>query len=537
MATDPQHLDIDAPIVELELTDMAHGGDAVGRYEGRAVFVTGGLAGELVRAQLTRERSNYARAVLVEVLRPAPDRVTPRYPELGESGGFQWQHLSYPAQLAWKTRITRQLLMRVGHFAHPTVHPMLGMPAGSDPWRYRTVAQFAVDEGGAIGFRRAGSHQVIDMAECPIVHPALDQLYQAVRGWLRERWGSEVAQYVERFTLRVAANDLTSPGARLLPPGIPALATPPTLPDVGRPPDAPTDAARGGGQTTVGGVGQTTERGGGRPPDAATSQAGRDQAQRAGVVGLEVRTGGAFDAAGGPEVIGRALLEAVPALVGVVALGLPGGRGRVAIGQDYIYDRVYDRVFRISAGSFFQVNAAQTPVLVERVLTAARLRPTEQVLDGYSGVGLFSLFFAGRAARVTAIESQASAVADARASAEINHITNVNTLEGVLERSLGTLTRQGERFDLALVDPPRSGCHPRALSEIRALGPRALLYVSCDPSTMARDLHLLCDEHLGSGSYRARGGADDAYQLVSVQPVDLFPHTAHIECIALVERG
>ena len=502
MATDAQDTDTEAPIVEMELTDMAYGGDAVGRYQGRAVFVTGGLAGELVRARLTRERSNYARATLVEVLRPSPDRVAPRYPELGESGGFQWQHLSYPAQLAWKTRITRQLLMRVGHFTQPTVHPMLGMPAGSDPWRYRTVAQFAVDESGAIGFRRGVSHEVIDMPRCPIVHPALDQLYQGVRGWLRERWGGEIARYVERFTLRVAANDAVSPGARLLPPGIPALATPPTLP--------------------------SGERGLGPHHDAA---------RRAGVVGLEIRSGGAFDAAGGPEVIGQGLLAAVPSLVGVVALGLPGGRGRVAVGQDYLYDRVYDRVFRISAGSFFQVNAAQTPVLVERALVAARLRPGEHVLDGCSGVGLFSLFFAGRAARVTAIESQASAVADARASAEINHIANVTTLEGVLERTLGNLARQRERFEVALVDPPRSGCHPRALSEMRAQGPRALVYVSCDPSTMARDLHLFCGGGSGSGSYRTSGPGAGAYHLVSVQPVDLFPHTAHNECIALVERG
>lgn len=501
MATDARHLDDDAPIVELELTDMAYGGDAVGRFQGRAVFVTGGLAGELVRARLTRERAHYARATLVEVLRSSPDRVAPRYPELGESGGFQWQHLSYPAQLAWKTRITRQLLMRVGHFAHPTVHPMLGMPASSDPWRYRTVAQFAVGEGGAIGFRRGGSHEVIDMPVCPIVHPALDRLYQAVRGWLRARWGGEIERYVERFTLRVAANDPVSPGARLLPPGIPALAVPPTT-----------------------------------PADARGLGPHHDPAQRAGVVGLEIRPGGAFDAAGGTEEIGQALLAAVSDLVGVVTLGLPGGRGRVAVGQDHLYDRVYDRVFRISAGSFFQVNAAQTPVLVERTLAAARLRPTDRVLDGYSGVGLFSHFFAGRAAQVMAIESQANAVADARASAELNHLTNVTTLEGVLERTLSSMARQRERCDVALVDPPRSGCHPRALTEIRNLGPRTLVYVSCDPSTLARDLHLFCGggERLGSGSHRV--GPSAGYELVSVQPVDLFPHTAHIECIALVER-
>lgn len=489
MATDPESATAQAPVIELELTDLAYGGDAVGRHAGRAIFVAGGLPGELVRARLIRERNNYARAELVEVLRPSPDRVEPRFPDLGASGGFQWQHLSYPAQLAWKTRITRQLLMRVGHFAQPAVHPMLGMPPGSDLWRYRTVAQFAAGARGAIGFRRAGSHDVLDMPTCPLVHPHLDVLYQQVRAWLLARWGEDAASYVERFTLRVAASDPASPGARLLPPAIPPLPQPPRLPAV--------ESADANLQQRV-------------PPD-----------QRAGVLSLEARPGGALDAAGGPQAIGEALLAAVPGLVGVVTLGLPGGRGRVVSGQDYVHDRVFDRVFRISAGSFFQVNAAQTPVLVERALLAARTRPADHVLDGYSGVGLFSLFFAGRAARVTAIESQASAVADARASAEINHVENVATHEGVLERMLGELARQGERVDVALVDPPRSGCHPRALAALKEQAPRQFLYVSCDPSTLARDLQLFCA---------------DGYRLVSVQPVDLFPHTSHIEAIAVCER-
>lgn len=488
MATDSANAAPAGPVIELELTDLAYGGDAVGRHQGRAVFVTGGLPGELVRARLIRERANYARAALVDVLRPSPDRVAPRYPDLAESGGFQWQHLSYPAQLTWKTRITRQLLLRVGHFAQPTVRPMLGLPPGSDPWRYRTVAQFAVGAHGAIGFRRALSHDVLDMPTCPIVHPRLDTLYQQVRAWLLARWGADVEQYVERFTLRVAASDLASPAARLLPSAIPPLVHPPTLP-------APAT----------------------NDDDARAEPANRS----AGMLSLEARPGGALDAAGGPRTIGEELRAAVPGLAGVVTLGLPGGRGRVVVGQDTLYDRVFDRVFRISAGSFFQVNAAQTPVLVEQALLAGHVRPSDHVLDGYSGVGLFSLFFAGRAAQVTAIESQASAVADARASAAINHIGNVATHEGVLERMLGAFARQGEPVDVALVDPPRSGCHPRALALLKSLAPRVFVYVSCDPSTLARDLHLFCD---------------DDYHLVTVQPVDLFPNTSHIECVAVCER-
>ncbi|HLZ21760.1 MAG TPA: class I SAM-dependent RNA methyltransferase [Ktedonobacterales bacterium] len=455
----------DGPIIEVELTDLAYGGDAVGRHEGRAVFVSGGLPGEIVRARLVRERSNYARAELVEVLRESPDRVVPRYPELGDSGGFQWQHLAYPAQLVWKTRITRQLLMRVGRFPNPPVQPTIGMPAGSDPWRYRTVAQFAIGGDGAIGFRRAGSHDVLDMPDCPLVHPALDALYQGVRMWIRAQWGSDASQYAERFTIRVALN------------------APPVVLQ-------------------------------GISPQPARSEP-------VGLLAIETRPGGAFDAAGGPNTIGASILEALPDLIGVVILGLPGGRGRVVVGQDFVHEQVMNRTFRISAGSFFQVNAAQTPVLVREALAALRPRLSDWALDGYSGVGLFSLFLAEHVTHVHAIESQPSAVADARASAALSAATNVTSTEGVLERVLGQLRRQNERIDIALVDPPRAGCHPRALTEIKQLGPRALVYVSCDPSTLARDLQLICS---------------DTYQLVAVQPVDMFPFTSHIECVALCER-
>ncbi|MGZ3600642.1 MAG: 23S rRNA (uracil(1939)-C(5))-methyltransferase RlmD [Ktedonobacterales bacterium] len=462
------------PIVELELNDLAYGGDAVGRHQGRAVFVSGGLPGEVVRARLTRERSNYARATLVEVLQPSPERIEPEYPELGESGGFQWQHLDYQAQLRWKTRITRQLLMRVGHFANPLVLPIIGMPADVDPWRYRTVAQFAIGPNGEIGFRRAGSHDVLDMPTCPIVHPSLDMLYRNVREWMRAEWGEAASDFAERFTLRVAVG---APGAM---------------------------AGVGSGPLQV--------RGSNDPGP---------HIQPAGILAIETRPGGAIDAAGGPQAIGAALLEATPGLVGVVILGLPGGRGRVVVGQDFVYEHVLHRTFRISAGSFFQVNASQTPVLVEQALAALRPRRSDWALDCYSGAGLFSLFLAEEVTHVYAIESQPSAVDDARASAAMNGVSNVTATEGVVERVLGMLRRQNNRADIVLVDPPRAGCHPRALSEIKQLAPRTLVYISCDPSTLARDLQTFCA---------------DGYRLVSVQPVDMFPFTSHIECVALCER-
>jgi 23S rRNA (uracil1939-C5)-methyltransferase len=447
--------------LEIDLTDLAYGGDAVGHYHGRAVFVPGGIPGERVRIRLVSESKTFAHGELVEVVEASSDRVAPRYPNLSESGGFQWQHIAYPAQVAWKTRIVEQLLRRIGHFPQPPVLPMIGMPESSDLWRYRTVAQFAIDPDGAIGFRRANSRDVLDMPTCPLVHPALDALYIAVREWMRDHWGVQAAEYTERFTLRIASYPRET---------------------------AITDAASDG----------------------------------YGLLTIEARIAGAFATADDTTTLANKIRTEIPGLAGVVILGIPGGHGRIIAGADHIYEHVLNKIFRISAGSFFQVNAAQTPILVREARAAADLMRADHLLDGYSGVGLFSLILADDVAHVAAIESHPGAVADARASAILNHSQNVTTTEGVLERVLGALRFPHDRADVVLVDPPRTGCLPRALSEIQRLAPRTFVYVSCDPSTLARDLRVMCD---------------NGYRLTSVQPVDMFPFTTHIECVTRCERA
>jgi 23S rRNA (uracil1939-C5)-methyltransferase len=194
----------------------------------------------------------------------------------------------------------------------------------------------------------------------------------------------------------------------------------------------------------------------------------------------------------------------------------------VFVGQEFLTDVVLGRRFRVSADSFFQVNLVQTSVLVDRVLAMLEPQRSEVVLDGYSGVGLFSAFLSPRASRVVAIESQPSAVMDARASAALNNQNNITVLEGTLERILSQLHYRRERVDLALVDPPRAGCHPKALQALQVLAPRAICYVSCDPSTLARDIATLC--------------AGGRYRLISAQPIDMFPQTYHIECVAMLAR-
>ncbi len=447
--------------IDVELTDLAYGGDAVGRYEGRVLFVPGGIPGERVRVEIVEERRGHARADLLEILRPAPERVEPPYPLLMDTG-CQWQHIAYPAQLTWKAHIVRQLLVRIGKQPDALVHPMIGMPAGVIPWHYRNIALFSISPDGKIGFNLNDSHDVLDLEDCPILHPALEMVYKQVRIKLQQYFGDSLGSMIQRFTIRGAIGAVGGVNAMTSPSSVKAV---PTL------------------------------------------------------LSIHARPGSIIE---NPQQLAQDLLTIAPGIVGVIVERIGGRFDRVVAGQEFLTDMILHRRFRVLADSFFQVNLLQTSVLVERALTMLEPQRNDVVLDGYSGVGLFSAFLSPRVSRVVAIESQPSAVMDARANATLNNQNNVTILEGTLERLLAQLQYRRERIDLALVDPPRTGCHPKALQALQQMAPQAICYVSCDPSTLARDIATLCS-----------GGR---YRLVGAQPVDMFPQTYHIECIALLAR-
>ncbi|HYU72981.1 MAG TPA: 23S rRNA (uracil(1939)-C(5))-methyltransferase RlmD, partial [Ktedonobacteraceae bacterium] len=390
--------------IDVELTDLAYGGDAVGRYEGRVLFVPGGIPGERVRVDIVEERRGHARATLLEILRPAPERVEPSYPLLTDCG-CQWQHIAYPAQLTWKAHIVRQLLVRIGKQPDAIVHPTIGMSNGLSPWHYRNIALFSVGPAGEVGFKLTESHDVQDLEDCALLHPALDIVYQRVRSKLIKYFGDSLSEMIQGFTIRGAIGAVSAPGTN-------AVKAVPTL------------------------------------------------------LSLHARPGSMIEA---PQQLAHELITIAPGIVGVIVERVGGRYGRVVAGQEFLTDTVLGRRFRVSADSFFQVNLVQTGVLIERAMQMLEPQRTDVALDGYSGVGLFSTFLASRASRVIAIESQPSAVMDARANATLNNQNNITTLEGTLERILGQLHYRRERIDVALVDPPRAGCHPKALQALQIL--------------------------------------------------------------------
>jgi len=403
---------------ELEVTAMAHGGDAIGKYQGRTVFVPFAIPGERVRVELVEERKHFIRARLLDVLEPAPVRVSPLCPYFGRCGGCHFQHIAYEAQAKIKGLVVVDQFQRVGKFEVPLIfEPLLDVSG----WEYRNHARFHVTPEGRPGFLAMDGQEIIVIEDCPILHPLLSQLYTSLDLLLPD---------VEQLELRVG----TATGDLML-------------------------------------LLQTYDE---EPPS------------------LEVDF---------PLSIVQVCHDTLPVPL---------------IGLDYITEIVQGREFRISATSFYQVNSAQAERLVELVLGALDLQGHETVLDAYCGVGLFTAFIAEEAGAVVGIEINAASVADAVYN--LADAPNVTFIEGQVEDVLPELT---ETFDAAVLDPPRTGLDPVTLEALIHASPERVVYVSCDPATLARD---------------ARRLVDAGYTLAWVQPVDLFPQTFHIESVALLTR-
>lgn len=424
----------------LTLDAIAHGGEAIGRHGGKAVFVPYAIPGERVRVEIVEERDRWARARLLDVLEPSPDRVEPPCPYFGPDanacGGCQWQHIAYPRQAELKQQIITDQLTRLGRIARPPVADIVALadPVADDDaaasaapdflaYGYRNHVQFALTPDGRLGFRRAASHDVTAVERCLLLDPRLDDLHAA---------------------LDVAWPELTGVSLR-----------------------AGTD-----------------------PDDTLIL----------------------FEAAGddAPE-----LEIDLPA-----ACALLTRRGLTPlIGEPWISIEVLGRRYRVSAESFFQVNTIGAAALVEIVAAYADPRPGDVLLDAYCGAGLFALALADQAGQVIGVESSPAACEDFAFNA--GDLPNIALHEGAVEDVLPALRAEGQRADIVVLDPPRAGAGPEVIRELAALGPRRMVYVSCDPATLARDA-----VHLAAAGYR----------LVEAQPVDLFPQTFHVETVALWEQ-
>ena len=453
-------------LLELTIEDMSSEGLGIGHAAGMAVFVKDAVIGDRVRAKVIKVKKTHAYARLEEILCPGEDRVAMVCPDARRCGGCQLQELSYPAQLRMKQRKVRENLKRIGGLnpGEDVLLPIIGM---KNPWHYRNKAQFPTGRGkdGSIiaGFYAGRTHTIIDNHRCVLGIDENQPVLEAVLSWMK-KYGA--APYHEADGSGVIRHVCTRAGFST-------------------------------GDLMVIIV-------------AASTKLIQEQALVSGLLAAVGDNG----SGGGRFRIRSIVLNTNRERTNVIL----GKRSRVLYGTDYIEDRIGPLTYRISAGSFYQVNPVQTGVLYRTALEYAALTGHEMVWDLYCGTGTISLFLAQRAGHVIGIEVIPEAVRKAEENARINHINNCEFIAGKAEELAGDLPDA----DVIVVDPPRKGLDPVVIDTILRVRPDRVVYVSCDSATLARDLALF-----------VKGG----YELQKVQPVDQFCHTVHVECVCRLRRA
>lgn len=441
----------------VEIIGLGHSGEGVGRFQDFTIFVPQALPGEVVEVQVSEVKKNYAKAKLTGVKQASAERVEPLCSVYQSCGGCQLQHLSYAGQLNAKRQQVVDAVTRIGKLADVVVHPTMG---AANPWYYRNKMQFPVGKAGgkvAVGCYSQGTHAIINTENCCIQHAVNNTIADQVRRIVTE---FNIPTYDERTGEGVIRH-------------------------------------------VMGRVGTAT-----------------------GEVMVALVT--AVDKLPSQEKVIAALRQAIPGLTSIVQNVNPkrgniimGETTRTIWGKDTITDKLGNLTFHISARSFFQVNTEQTVLLYGKAVEYAGLTGQETVIDAYCGTGTITLFLAGQAAKVYGIEIVKPAIADAWQNAQTNKIENVEFIAGDAVEVMPELYRNGVRPEVIVVDPPRAGCEPKVLETFVKMKPERIVYVSCNPASLARDLAIL---------------AEQGYQTMEIQPVDMFPHTHHVECVAKLIR-
>lgn len=455
-------------LLEITIDDLGDTGDGVGRYQERVIFVPDTVPGDRIVVRLVRVKREYAQGKLQEILTPSPQRVRPSCIVADKCGGCQWQHIDYAYQLKAKENQVRQALERIGKLSNPPVLPILSAGAGLD-YRNKATYPFGRSQQKQLqaGYYQKGTHKLVNLNQCPVQDKRLNILLQEVKQDLqREGWSiydEKTKQGVLRhLSLRIGRRT----GEKLLT--------------------------------------------------------------------LIVNTKPVNNQLRGIEEQAQEWVHRFSKLVGVClnynqsgTNVIFGEQTKCLAGQPYIREEFAGLQLQLTAETFFQVNTEVAELLLGTILDELKLQGSETIIDAYCGIGTFTLPLAkylqdnshGQTNRVIGLEVQPESVTQAKLNATINQLNNVQFYAGEVGDLLPTLDVKPQ---IILVDPPRKGCDHSVLQGILDLQPERIVYISCKPATLARDLEFLC--------------ASGNYQLTKVQPADLFPQTAHVESVAFLER-
>lgn len=387
------------PILKLHLDGFGRQGETIANFEGKTIFVFGGIPGETVLAQVIAERRGYTAAEVIDVLEPSEERVPAPCKFFGRCTGCQWQHIKYDTQLKIKRDMLIDSLLRIGGI-EPLVLPTLG---STQQLGYRNHARFTVSkEGGRLGYVHKERRRHVEIENCLLMAPWINEAIESLQGKV-----SETTQLSIRYGINT--------GSYLIQP---------------------------------------------------TFQ--------------------------NPEI----LLES---------------------GQKHYEEVLLNKKFQVSSPSFFQVNSLQAENIARIVIEELELDGTQIVVDAYAGVSTFAVLIADKAKKVIAVEESASALIDANVNTQ--NISNITMLQAKTEELLASIAE--DEIDAVILDPPRSGCMQGTLNALLTFPPSKIVYISCDPETLSRDLAILT-----AGPFKIK----------NVQPIDMFPQTHHIESVTTLLR-
>ena len=565
-------------LVILEIMDLTEEGQGVGKSDGLVFFVKDSVMGDVVEARILKVKKNYAYAKVEKLLEASPYRVTPLCPVAGKCGGCQLQHLSYEKELAWKEDRIAQSLIRIAGIPEEEVHKRGEGILGGKTVRYRNKAQYPVQNGKELhveteqigensildrkektaknciedgkreghinsmsvvreelsglkmGFYGFHSHRIIETEDCLINSAENPLILRCIKNWAREYQISGYEEETGKGLLRhIFLRKGFSTGEILLCLVLNGKSLPHGKELWEKLQGLPLRVEAGG-----------LQRG------AEVSSGVYVESKEDGYYGIDSESGVNLHC--GMDAQSRADVHygknrKVPGKIVGLSMNINEGSGNAILGKEThclygkesIEDKIGELSFSISVPSFYQVNPVQTEKIYGKALEYAALTGEETVWDCYCGIGTISLFLAQKAKQVYGLEIVPEAIENAKKNAEKNGLQNAEFFVGAAEEVLPKWVEEqkrelsakgadygiGDMVDVVSLDPPRKGCDEACLSAVLELSPKRIVYVSCDPGSLARDM-----------KYLREGG----YVLEKWVGIDNFPRTGHVETIALLQK-
>jgi 23S rRNA (uracil1939-C5)-methyltransferase len=446
-------------IIRAQITDLAYGGRGIAKINGKVVFVEGGLPGELLDIRITRIKREYCEAIVKEVIEQSPNRIKPACQHFGVCGGCKWQNYDYNMQLAYKAEQLKQQLIHLAGIAEPPVESVIG---AKKIFYYRNKMEFSfgrtVEQHLVLGLHHAGYFdRIFDLQKCHLESEISNEIVLFVKAECL-RLGLPIYDMIEhnglmRFLI-VREGKFTNE----------IMVNIVTGKEYSNYQDQMIELCKGLAEKF----------------DQIKSLFWTINAQKANIARWDEYPEGFYNG--------------------------------LVYGRDHIYEKLGSYKFRISPNSFFQTNSFQAQILYDMVIDFADLNGMDKVLDLYCGTGTIAIYLSALAKSIIGVETVEGAVGDAIINAKENGVTNIDFVCGNVEE----MALNFGKIDKVILDPPRAGLHAKALKGLIAMKPPVIVYVSCNPSTLARDI---------------AGFIENGYQLQRAVALDMFPHTYHIEAV------